>query len=378
MIILGIHDYNMTMHAWLDPRTSNSFLKCFESMKEDETHVVLYEHNYNCSLARVIDGVHYHFTTGKSCKFLYDIIDKVKPDIILHNSCKMDLLNTHLTYITAKYPRIKNVIRFHHCIRRILHEPNRTSILSKANEFIIADRLMHKDGYVLPFGIDIEFYTPKTTVEKKYDFVCSAGNNVVKNLELVNNVMSYLSSLGYRCKNVIGVSKEAYRDTLQQSKIYFTFTLSEGGCSRTLLEALAAGCLGVAAEECDTILSANLPIKLIKTGAYLMDGKVHNEDDYIRIAKLLISYLDGKVPVCNLTEYDEKVEIEGLKNILTEVYRKSYPLKNLNLKELTVDQIFTMFNLPEKYKYGFSQKMVADPNFDIFANVSWIQNDIGK
>lgn len=373
MIILGIHDYKMPIYTWLSEKTSNSFVRCFESLIGDERHAILYEPNYECTLDRKINGVTYHFC--KTDVFLYSIINKIKPDIILYNYWRMNLLETHLSYIKVVFPSCKNIIRFHHDIRRILVEPLRTSILSKTDEYIVADEIMIdnsiKGGYIIPFGINMDFYKPVGEVEKIYDFVCSANENKTKNLPLVNKVISILESKGYKCKNVLGATKEIYRNILQSSKIYFTFTLSEGGTSRSLLEALTAGCNAVCAAECDTL--RNLPIKLIRTGAYIRDGILFNEGNLEEIVDQMIDALNNIKPIVLSRQYDESVEIRDLMDVIWIVYCTDYQHEKMD-----VDQIFKFFNFPEKYKYGFSEKMEFDSNFDMFSNIKWIQDDLNK
>jgi glycosyltransferase involved in cell wall biosynthesis len=337
--------------------------------------------------------------------FLFREIVKVNPDIIIYNFCYMDFLKKVISILQMILPHTVHIIRFHHELRTIIKTPLRESILSLADITIVPSDYMIQEikdysckKFTVPFGVNIDKIETYKNDNKKYDFISSM--NSYKNSDLLKEIFSRLEKLDYSTLNILGADKTTYYKVLSSSRIYLTTSLSEGGASRSLLEAVAAGCYPICDDICIPVSKFIKEIggSSIFTGVKVDDSIVtNNEKYYDNIISNLIS-IHEKVKNGSLKcksdiihRYDEKMEFSQLETILSlkpnkvktiitnfcekignnfDFTKLNDPLYRQHSKDVT-NFIFKFLNFHDKYQWGFEEQIFTK-KFNFIESLDYI------
>lgn len=335
MKIVGIQDYPMPAPKWLDTTVSVTWLRAFENLADEnnDMYAILEEPNYDYIMSNKLNNVKYFFTRS-SRRFnesLMRYLKEIKPDIIMYNYCDYASIPNLIRIIRNVLPETQHCIRVHHGLKRVVSNRNLLlSILDLVDAIVVStkmdleyigevsvNRKYDKKMFIVPFGVDIKYmkYT-KNTKFKSIDVVSSSSSNPVKNLETLNKIFNELNKRGYSTRNVLGESKESYRDVLNSSKIFISLSNSEASGSRSLIEAISCGLYPVVNKDCESACEV-----ISKLGGISIDIGSNINDIVEMIEKLI-----NKIPEIDCKEklelYSEEIEIQKLKDIFYNLVHK--------------------------------------------------------
>ena len=137
-----------------------------------------------------------------------------------------------------------------------------------------------------------------------------------------------MNLIGFKSKNITGISRLELSHYLKRSKIFFLTSLTEASGSRILLEAINSGCMPVVFEECKTAVEVinehKVGYKIKSKFKLKMPEKIvsYNFIDFLRIfIKLLfirLNYKNKKIPYL-FDKYLIKNEIKELTKIINNI-----------------------------------------------------------
>lgn len=405
MKLIGIQDFSLSAAKWLDPATSISWLRVWEKLStEHEVHALVREHTTTHTMSAPIQGVTYHFSEKDNFwNILIARLLTLDPDCIFYNCFEYQKMADVIQVYKNQRPHCLHIVRTHHQIQRcfplsILDQVNVADIWIVST---VEDVAWFKQAqtiplmFVVPFGVDGEYFKTDT-LAKTLDFVASASNNAVKQKPLLDQVFNLLKEKGYTTRNIVGVSKEVYRDVLQSAKIYITLTLSEASGSRSLLEAIFAGAYPAVFGSCSSTTAI-----CEKVGGLVLTGTAEEIAEQLETALLG----DARVNEYSLAEFEEAKEIEDLYAIFTHlsehdalIHRqiargselreillwtsnqaetpttsiRDYALAPpAHLSDKLIQALWGRYELDKKYVFGFSEKVLASPH-KFIAELAWV------
>ena len=137
-----------------------------------------------------------------------------------------------------------------------------------------------------------------------------------------------MNLIGFKSKNITGISRLELSHYLKRAKIFFLTSLTEASGSIILLEAINSGCMPVGFEECKTAVEVidehKFGYKIKSKFKLKMPEKIvsYNFIDFLRIfIKLLfirLNYKNKKIPYL-FDKYLIKNEIKELTKIINNV-----------------------------------------------------------
>ena len=335
---IGLHDHADQAVRWIDPRVSYTWLRAFESCIDVTPSAYLREHNYDYNVEDPIRHVLYRFRTSDISEWVNDIVLE-DPSLILYNCCYYEKGAAAVEQLRDQLVDAVHVIRIHHHVDYLAAQPGFREFLLACDVAIAPTRrqieAVRKLGffgpvYALPFGIDAASMRQAGRSFKERDIQLASASNPhpARNLDLVHEVYEKLRARGRRVENYTGLTSSQLANKLGRTKVFWQTSMTEASGSRILPEAIAAGCIPVVFQECETTHDL---LQDLRTGISIQSGIVY---DYLRktteypddIVEVLTSRLDAIIdhaealeaydgPALGL-EYEKKQEVEQLTSIL--------------------------------------------------------------
>lgn len=311
----------MAAPAWLDVGTSVSWLRAFERLSCEqglETHAVLREHHYDATMSAPIRGVHYTFV--KPYDKLAGSITGLQPDVVFYNNCQYAKLPQLMRQVADGAPGVRQIVRTHHEVRRVLPPALLAQVLEHADHIIVSTRAdtealaevpLRRPYSVIPFGVDVPYYAQTAEEAKTIDFIASCSSNPVKDLPLLRSAFAILASRGFTTLNVLGRAKAEYARLMRSARVYFSPTTSEASGSRSLLEAYACGVYPVVSRTCASTCEL-----VGKLGGHIIDTA---HGDAAAVADELEQVLKAlpELPKADLKPFSEAAEVRQLAWLLS-------------------------------------------------------------
>lgn len=368
MKILGIQYYSMSALKWLDKETSVSWLRAFENFEGHECYALLKEHNYTGKIEYPIRGVKYYFVENINISSITKYIIEVSPDVILYNFCNYSELADILKSMQIRFPWCLHIVRTHHECKRVLYKELVIKITENCDSMIVSN--LYDKKYIkeinpnipceiIPFGVNINIQI-NSKVVKDIDVISSCGNNPVKRPLVLKEIFLQLDKQNFITKNLIGLHKTDYIKELQRGKIFLNTSVSEASGSRSLLEAIIAGCYPIITQECESALDICKDLGI----PYTCISVNHSIDEVVKIIKEIPQ--NSIVNLDKIHKYSDTTEINTLQNIILLWYNQFVKLKHSNfsknvIRKLACDIVFNCTKKENNKKlYWFQKKIKKD------------------
>lgn len=357
--VLGVQDYKMNAAKWLDAGVSLSWLRAFEAMASADAagsvrlHALVREPHFETVMEVPVRGVHYRFYCDRMAVARH--VRDVDPDVIVYNFWEYDHAPDILAVANAAAPAALHVLRVHHELRAAMAPALLARVLQVVDAFIVPTR--HDRAYLLeqgcdpaattisiiPFGVDVDFFADSLPsrddrAQRALHCVASCSANPVKNAPLMRAVFARLDDEGYKTRNLIGAKRAVYREVLRSARVYFAPSASEASGSRSLIEALAAGCLPVVARECASAVDV-----VARFGGFTVQTLPDGEEQDERIRDAATETVKGAIAAmaegasgwdaphpADMADLSEKHEIAALASTVRSCVLDTVPTPRLN------------------------------------------------